>query len=134
MIENYVSILKASREMHISQNKVREQIVEKYGHNIKTACVVCGNKIKYSIKRFYSSGNVCPKCSGKAEHIMKARKLHKEILTNQGLAEQSYNELKALLKKYSIREEDLFLSINVYRSFQHYIAKSKKSRPSLSGV
>ena len=97
--------------MHKTQPEIKAEIKKKYGKNIKTACVICGNKIKYSIQRYYAIGNVCPKCNSKCEYILDAKKLYNKTLANSEKAKSIFKQLKEFLKKHNIDSKDLFLSI-----------------------
>jgi len=115
-IENYISIAEALRETGISQPKIREMIKKKYGKNIKTTCVNCGNKIKHSISRYYSRGNVCRNCSVVCTRLVEARIIYKRMQSDSKKMKNDYDKLKGILKKYKIEPEELFLSIKFYNS------------------
>ena len=129
MIENYVNIKVAARELHKTQKEIREEIVKKFGKNIKTTCCSCGNKIKYSVARYYAMGNMCNNCNATVGHFIIARVLHKGIIKSNKKAEENLVKLTAHMKKYRIKKEDMFASLNFNKSFQDYLAESKRIRP-----
>ena len=113
---NYNSIERASIGLGKTQNHIRKMIVKEYGKNIKRVCSSCGNKIKYSVSRYYTSGNTCPKCSTQATIILEARKIYNRLVESAKNTDEIKKELEKLLKDNNIKHEDLFLSINFYNS------------------
>jgi len=113
---NYNSIEKASKGMGKTQNEIRKMIVKEYGKNIKRVCSSCGNKIKYSVSRYYTSGNTCPKCSTKSSVIIDARKKYNHLIISADKTKVLKNDLDKFLKDNNIKYEDLFLSIKFYNS------------------
>lgn len=123
----YSSIKQASEKTGKSQLQIRNAIKYKYGKNIKTKCVNCGCKIKYSIARYLTRGNVCPKCNTNCQHFIDARLIYQRTANSNEKVKADSKKLRKLLKQYNIKSEDLFVSINFQNSFNEILKKSQNT-------
>lgn len=124
----YPTIQKASELTGKTQKEIRSIVKKLYGENIKTACCICGSKIKYSVARYYSRGNSCNKCSFHCSTILDARLIYEGMVKGSQKLQDDTKKLKALLKKNSIKPEDLFLSVKFHNSAITFLGELKSHR------
>lgn len=115
-LQIYPTIKKASELTGKTQKEITAMIKKRWGKNIKTTCCICGNKIKYSVARYYSRGNSCSKCLFRCSTILKARFIYDKLVKGSKDLKDNTEALKAILKRDKIKPEELFLSIKFYNS------------------